>query len=209
MIWLAILLLIVLLMLLLVRAASSRPAAKTAMTVPAVLVGLGFLAAAGLSVLVAVPAGHTGVAVIFGEVQEDLLPEGLRMKNPFAVVRMISVRTETYTMAAGVDEGSVRRADAIMALSSDGLRIPLDVTVAYRIVPADAAWVYRNLGPNYEEKIVRPAARTAVREATSRFTSQQAYATQREELAQVMQQLLAVFAVGTAAARWQFERRDL
>ncbi len=190
MIWLASFLLIVLLLLLLARSVSSRPAAKTAMTVPVVLVGLGFLAALGMSVLVAVPAGHTGVAVIFGEVQQDLLPEGLRVKNPFASVRMMSVRTETYTMAAAVDEGTLRRADAITALSSDGLRMPLDVTVAYRLVPDNAAWIYRNLGYNYEDKIVRPAARTAVREATSRFTSQEAYATKREQLAGVMQELL-------------------
>ena len=191
MIWLAILLMIALVLLLLARGASTRPAAKSALTIPLALVGLGFLVAFGMSVLVAVPSGHTGVAVIFGKVQPDLLPEGLRTKNPFASVKMMSVRTETYTMAAGVDEGAMRRADAIMALSSDGLRMPLDITIAYRLVSEDAAWVYRNLGQFYEDKIVRPAARTAVREATSRFTSQEAYATKREELALLMQEHLA------------------
>lgn len=40
-----------------------------------------------------------------------------------------------------------------------------------------------NTGPNYTEKVILPAVRTAVREAASKFTSQQAYSSQREMLA--------------------------
>ncbi len=189
MIWVALILLVVLSGLFLVTRADPRRAAGATLLLG--VLGLAVIVLLGLSFLVAVPAGHTGVAVVFGKVQPDLYPEGLRFKNPFADVEMLSVRTETYTMSAVLDEGDTRRADAIIALSSDGLRMPLDVTVAYRLVADDCAWVYRNLGRYYENKIVRPAARTAVREATSRFTSQEAYATKREELAQLMQALLA------------------
>lgn len=155
-----------------------------------VLVALAGVGAFAASLLVAVPAGHTGVAVLFGRVQDVMLDEGLNVKNPFAQVEMLSVRTETYTMSAITSEGKLRRDDAITALSSDGLRMPLDVTVAYRLVPEDAAWVYRNLGRDFEDKLVRPATRTVVREATSKFTSQEAYASEREALALEMQHLL-------------------
>ena len=42
------------------------------------------------------------------------------------------------------------------------LRMPVDVSIAFRLDGKDAAWVYRNIGPDYVRKIIRPASRTAV-----------------------------------------------
>ena len=158
------------------------------------------------SFLVAVPAGHVGVPVVFGNVRKYQLSEGLHLKNPFAVVEHLSVRTEIYTMSSQAEPrgqrgyrnsvmplsktGRTVHDDAINAVSSDGLRMPLDCTVVYRLVPGDAPWVYRNLGYGYATKIIRPAARTAIREAVSKLTSQEAYSTKREALAAQMQELL-------------------
>ncbi|MCD4825441.1 MAG: prohibitin family protein, partial [Phycisphaerae bacterium] len=65
----------------------------------------------------------------------------------------------------------------------DGLRMPLDISIAYRLVADDAPSLYRNLGVNYIAKVIRPASRTAIREAASQFTAQEAYATKRGEVA--------------------------
>ena len=146
----------------------------------------------GFSAVVAIPAGHVGVPVIFGSVQNRVLPEGLNVKNPFAEIVPMSIRTETYTMSAVLEEGQQRRNDSIVALSKDGLYMPLDVTVAYRLMASDAPWVYRNLGEDYVEKIIRPASRTAVREASSKYSSQEAYATKRNELTTQIQEELQV-----------------
>ena len=118
------------------------------------------------------------------------MPEGLNIVNPFAAVQATTVRTETYTMSSVRDEGPVKGDDSIVALSADGLMMPLDVTIAYRVVGSDAPWLFRHIGPDYLDKIVRPAARTAVREAIAGFTSQESYSTRREELAQSMHTLL-------------------
>ena len=154
--------------------------------------GLATLAglAAVFSLLAVVPAGHVGVPVIFGGVQSRSLAEGLNVVNPFAVVHPITVRTETYTMSGVHDEGQKVGDDSILALSADGLMMPLDITVAYRVVAPDAPWLYRNIGPDYVEKVVRPAARTAVREGVAGFTAQESYSTKREELAERMNELL-------------------
>jgi regulator of protease activity HflC (stomatin/prohibitin superfamily) len=153
---------------------------------------IGFVAVVlGLFNFVAVvPAGHVGVPVVFGHVQDRALPEGLNIVNPFADVQTTTVRTETYTMSSVRDEGPVKGDDSIVALSADGLMMPLDVTIAYRVVGSDAPWLFRHIGPDYLDKIVRPAARTAVREAIAGFTSQESYSTRREELAQSMHTLL-------------------
>ena len=102
----------------------------------------------------------------------------------------MSVRTETYTMSATATEGTVRGDDSIQALSSDGLLMPLDITIAFRLVGGDAPRVYRDIGADYVDKIIRPASRTAVREAIAGFTAQEAYSTKREALPQKMHDLL-------------------
>ena len=98
-----------------------------------------------LSCIAVVPAGHVGVATVFGKVQTGHLSEGLNLVNPFAHVEEMSVRTETYTMSSVSNEGQVKGDDSIQALSSDGLMMPLDITVAYRLVSSDGPWLYRGM----------------------------------------------------------------
>ena len=93
-------------------------------------------------------------------------------------------------MSATGAEGAVQGDDSIQALSADGLLMPLDITIAYRLVGGDAPLVYRNIGADYVDKIIRPASRTAVREAIAGFTAQEAYSTKREALPQTMHDLL-------------------
>src|SRR4051812_16347177 len=80
--------------------------------------------------VVIVPAGHVGVQVLFGRVQPTALTEGMQVINPFVDVEEMSTRTETYTMSATSQEGQLRGDDSIQALSSDGLLMPLDITIA-------------------------------------------------------------------------------
>src|SRR5262249_17393180 len=156
------------------------------------VLGLGFLASilAAFSTLVIVPSGHAGVPILFGKVQDRNLAEGLHFINPFAEVVSMTVRTETYTMSSVHDGGPVKGAGSITALSPDGLMMPLDVTLAYRLVPVDAPWLYRSIGPDFVDKVIRPASRTAVREAIAGFTAQEAYSNRRQELAMNIDQLL-------------------
>ena len=143
-----------------------------------------------VSCAVIIPAGHVGVQVLFGKVKPTALTEGIQLINPFVDVQEMSVRTETYTMSATSSEGPMRGDDSIQALSSDGLLMPLDITIAFRLVGSDAPRVYRDIGADYVDKIIRPASRTAVREAIAGFTAQEAYSTKREALPQKMHDLL-------------------
>jgi regulator of protease activity HflC (stomatin/prohibitin superfamily) len=145
------------------------------------------IALAIASSITTVPAGHVGVKTLFGAVQEPELPEGIHLINPLAAVERMSVRSETIEMVG---------AQQITALSSDGLRMGVDVTVVYRLVGADAPWTLQNVGRDYAVKIVQPAARTAVREAMTQFNSQEAYSDKRELLADETQKRL----VGRIAA---------
>lgn len=147
-----------------------------------------FLVAASLAT---VPPGHVGVKVLWGSVSQETLSEGLHLVNPFVAVFHMSARTQTYTMADGRSGPKERvSSKAVVALSADGLRIPMEVSIIFRLNGNDAAWVLQNIGYDYQTIILKPSGRSAVREAASAYTAQEAYATKRNELANAMREII-------------------
>ncbi len=129
-----------------------------------------------------IPPGNVGVVIVFGKVQETTLKNGLHLVNPFASIEKMSIRTEDYTMSGMISEGQVRGDDAIQALTSEGLMVRLDVTVWYKLMPEGAAEVYSTLGTQYVDKIVRPAARTSIRNVISNYKVEDIYTQNRESV---------------------------
>ena len=155
------------------------------------LLGIVLLAFACVRVI---PAGHVGVQVLFGKVYETPLQSGLRLVNPLVVIENMSVRTEAYTMSSIPGEGYIHGDDSIMVLANDGLQITLDITLWFRLDAVEAARIYRDIGPNYEDKIVRPAIRTALRNAAAKYLATDIYSTKREEfIADIETELEPVF----------------
>jgi len=136
--------------------------------------------------IIVVPPGSVGVAVVFGKVVEKPLPDGLHLVPPWYSVEVMNARTRSYTMSHVRDEGAKVGDDAIAVLSANGMEMKLDVTVTYRLVPEAAPWIYRNLGDDYEDRLIRPGIGTAIREAVSRFSDDEVYGTKREQLAETM-----------------------
>ncbi|MBA3065748.1 prohibitin family protein, partial [bacterium] len=132
--------------------------------------------------VVVVPPGVAGVVVLFGKVNSQTLKSGLHLINPFANVVKMSVRTEEYTMSVASAEGYKSGDDAIDALTSEGMKVRLDLTAWYRLDASEAANVYEKIGSNYESKIVRPALRTAIRDAVVRYTAASIYTEKRAQL---------------------------
>jgi regulator of protease activity HflC (stomatin/prohibitin superfamily) len=139
--------------------------------------------------------GKVGVQVIFGKVQNDVLESGLHVINPAVEVTTFSVQTENYTMSAKDSEGAVQGDDAIRVLSSDGLEVTIDLSVLYRLNPAKAPFILQNIGVDYENKIVRPVTRTAIRDNAVNYQAVDLYSTKREEFqAKINQTITANFA---------------
>lgn len=119
--------------------------------------------------------------VLFGSVQEGYLKSGLNFVNPLVSVETMDIRTQAYTMSSVHDEGQQTNDDAISTLSSDGLTLKLDVTIWYRLNEGDAPQVYRTIGTDYVEKIVRPAIRTALRDVSVGYSATDIYSLKRED----------------------------
>ena len=116
-----------------------------------------------------VPPGNVGVLVLLGKVY-GTIPEGVHLVNPLANMELMSVRTKEVFEHAE-------------APSKEGLNVALEVSCLYHLKASEAADVYRQVGPNYEEVVVKPQFRSAIRGITVSHEAKDLYTSSRELIA--------------------------
>jgi regulator of protease activity HflC (stomatin/prohibitin superfamily) len=131
--------------------------------------------------VVQVDAGKVGVQSIFGNVKKETLNSGLNFVNPLADIKELDLKTQNYTMSGVHDEGQKSGDDAIRVLSADGLEVTIDLTVLFRIVPEKAPSIYKQIGLDYVDVIVRPLSRTRIRDISANYDAIALYSTKRDE----------------------------
>jgi regulator of protease activity HflC (stomatin/prohibitin superfamily) len=131
-----------------------------------------------------IDAGKVGVKSLYGSVQPDVLESGLHLINPLLDVTDFDIQTQNYTMSAIHSEGAQEGDDAIRVLSNDGLEVVIDLTVLYKVTPADAPKIFKQIGVNYTDKIVRPVTRTRIRDNAVYYDAVALYSTKRNEFQQ-------------------------
>ncbi len=142
-----------------------------------VMVAIGLL----LSMFKVIEPGKVGVQILFGKVQDKVLESGLHIINPAVEITVFDVRLQTYTMSAVSSEGQKDGDDAIRVLSSDGLEVTIDLSVQYKVNPDKAPFIMQNIGEDYLEKVVRPVARTAIRDNAVNYAAVDLYSVKRQE----------------------------
>ena len=108
---------------------------------------------------VVIPAGHTGVALTFGKVEDTVLQEGLHFKVPF--VQKIAV----------MDNRIVKLDVNTEAFSKDLQTITTVVAVNYHVGKENSQTVYKNVGLNFEEVIITPAVNEVLKAVTAKYTA--------------------------------------
>jgi len=153
------------------------PFLKHLRTLGMVVIGIGLLT----SSIRQVDAGYVGVKSLFGKVQNETLSSGLNMVNPLIDVTPFDIKTQNYTMSGVHDEGNKSGDDAIKVLTADGLEVTIDLSVLYRVNPAETPKMLREIGINFEDKIVRPITRTRIRDNSVYYDAVALYSTKRDE----------------------------
>ncbi|MCK5475023.1 MAG: prohibitin family protein [Candidatus Pacebacteria bacterium] len=138
--------------------------------------------------IVIIPAGETGVYHLFGKVKDTEVKSGFHLVNPLAKITKLSIRTEQYTMSIAREEGQKIGDDSIDALTNEGLTVKLDITVFYHLVEDSASNVFKELGTDYQEKIIRPEIRSAIREVVAGYDSKSIYSDKRDEIIATIRQ---------------------
>jgi regulator of protease activity HflC (stomatin/prohibitin superfamily) len=145
-----------------------------------VLIALGIFS----SMFKQIDAGKVGVKSLYGSVDSDVLESGLHIINPLLDITEFDIQTQNYTMSAIHAEGAQEGDDAIRVLSNDGLEVVIDLTVLYRVVPTEAPVIFKKIGVDYTDKIVRPVTRTRIRDNAVYYDAVALYSTKRNEFQQ-------------------------
>jgi regulator of protease activity HflC (stomatin/prohibitin superfamily) len=137
----------------------------------------------GMSIacVVQVEPGEVGVQKLFGKVNNNILESGLNLVNPLVQVVMFDIKTENYTMSGVMDEGAKQGDDAIRVLTADGLEVVVDLTVLYKVIPAEAPRILKEVGTDYRNVLVRPICRTKIRDNAVYYDAVALYSTKRDE----------------------------
>jgi len=130
------------------------------------------------SAVTKVGTGHVGVLTLFGKVQSgETLGEGIHLINPMKTNNELSIQTQTLKESASVP-------------SSEGLMMSLDTSLIYHLNPDHAADVFQKIGADYENIVVEPTLRSAIRESTASHTANALYTGEREMVAkQIFEQV--------------------
>ncbi len=145
------------------------------------LIGLGLLGFILVILLFSsvtrVNTGHVGVLTLFGRVTSETLGEGIHLINPLKTNNEMSIQTQTLKESASVP-------------SSEGLMMALDTSLIYHLNPERAAEVFQKIGSDYENVVVEPTLRSAIRESTASHTANALYTGEREMVAkQILDQI--------------------
>ncbi|TKS99533.1 prohibitin family protein [Streptomyces lasalocidi] len=140
----------------------------------AVLSGVAGLLAAAFACVHVVSAYEVGVPVTFGTIGTPLR-SGVHFKSPFTDVTSFSTRPVDLDLN-GKDVVEVR--------SSQGGVLYADVTIKWAVAPAKAVELYRLAGSEeaVEQRLVLPDAREIIRNVFAEQTSEEGYASAREQI---------------------------
>ncbi len=108
-----------------------------------------------------VKAGHTGVVLTFGAVEENVFDEGLHFKMPL-VQTVVQMNNRTQKVET---EGS--------ASSKDLQIISYVVAVNYHVRSEASASLYQNVGKDYGTVIIVPAIQESIKAVTAQFTAEE------------------------------------
>ena len=127
--------------------------------------------------VVIVEAGHRGVVLYLGAVENRVLPKGVHFIIPFAeqVVQM-EVRTQKFQAEASAASNDLQEVQTVIALN-------------YMIDPTQANRVYQLLGVNYADRVISPTIQEAVKASVAKFNAEE-LVTKRETAKGVIAQAI-------------------
>ncbi len=128
------------------------------------------------SSITTIEAGTRGVLKTFGEIT-GVLDEGLHFRMPFiTAVTVVEVRTQRYESNS-------------TAASRDLQIVTSNIVINYRPDPLQVDRLVREIGTDYERRVVDPAIQEALKAATAQFTAEELI-TRRPEVSDLIQQIL-------------------
>jgi regulator of protease activity HflC (stomatin/prohibitin superfamily) len=111
--------------------------------------------------VVIVQAGHRGVVLFVGAVENRVLGEGVHFIVPFAEeVIPLEVRTLKYQAEATAASNDLQQVETVIALN-------------YHLNPADVNKIYQQLGPDYADRVIAPTIQESVKASVAKYNAEE------------------------------------
>lgn len=127
--------------------------------IPIVIVVI--LCVVAFNAFVVVDAGHTGVVVTMGKVNEGVLQEGIHLKIPF-IQSVVKIDNRIQKLEVQTE-----------AFSKDLQSVDTTLAINYRVDTAKSYSIYKNIGANYEDVLVTPAVNEVLKAITATYTAEE------------------------------------
>lgn len=131
-----------------------------------------------------VPVGHALVKFNVLTKRFSYAREGITFVPPFLFnTYLYDMRRLEYTMSSRKGEGKKPNIDdSLWSPTKEGLQVGIDLTCWYKINPQRLVDLHRHIGPDFEEKVVRPAIRSVVRHVISEYPIMDVYSAKRKHI---------------------------
>ena len=114
-----------------------------------------------LNAVTIVDAGHTGVVVTMGKVNEGVLQEGIHLKAPF-IQNVVKIDNRIQKLEVQTE-----------AFSKDLQSVDTTLAINYRVDTDKSYSIYKNIGANYESVLVTPAVNEVLKAITATYTAEE------------------------------------
>jgi prohibitin 2 len=111
--------------------------------------------------VVVVGAGHRGVVLYVGAVENRVLGEGIHYIIPFAE-QVIQMEVRTLKFQANAS-----------AASNDLQEVQTTIALNYHISPTQANIIYQQLGADYADRIIAPTIQESVKASVAKFNAEE------------------------------------
>lgn len=108
-----------------------------------------------------VEAGHTGVVVTLGKVNDGVLQEGIHFKAPF-VQKVVKIDNRITKLEVQTE-----------AFSKDLQTVTTTLAINYRVDTSKSFSIYKNIGADYETVLVTPAVNEVLKATTAKYTAEE------------------------------------
>jgi len=113
------------------------------------------------SATVSVPAGHRGVLLTWGKVENKILGEGLNFKTPF-------IQTVVFMNV------QIQKAESTEATATADLQeVSTTVAVNYRLDPLQVDEIYKDMRQDYVSRVIKPNIEESLKATTAIFRAEE------------------------------------
>lgn len=121
-------------------------------------------------------------AVVFNKItgiEKRILKPGMNLILPgLEKIYIYKTQIQSYTAEGEESLKSSSQEKFIEALTSDGQKVKVDVSILFKIDEQNLWKLHNDIGPNYIDKILIPYLRTEVRNVLSMYSAEEIYSSQ-------------------------------